>query len=215
MAFPDVPIALGVPAIPRDPNAVAAVVQLLVVDVLSALGLFAGPQWGIFREDGTAVVVADSVATFDFKQDWTVSTFPVEPNAFASYDKVQLPCDIRIQFSSGGSEAERRALINSVAAIAGTLELFTVVTPEKIYASMNVTHYDYRRAATQGVGLLVVDVWCTQVRVGQDAAFTNSQSPGGTTTPVFSDTKTPGGASPVSGGTVQASPLALSSSTVD
>jgi hypothetical protein len=115
--------------------------------------------------------------TFDYRQEWTVSDYPLEQGAFQSYDKVQTPFDVRVRYAAGGSQQNRQALLDSIAAIAGDLNLYDVVTPEAVYQSVNVTHYDYRRTATNGVGLLQVDVWCIEVRVTAQAQFQNVQNP--------------------------------------
>lgn len=214
--FPNVPNVPGVPPLLRNPNAIFSTVALLAADVSFLLGLFAGPQWGLFNSGGDLVVTADSVTSFDFKKDWTVSNYPVEPNAFASYDKVETPFNVRIRFASGGSEFDRRALINSIERIAASLELFNAVTPEKVYTSVNVMHFDYDRTAVKGVGLLVIDVWCIQVRVAQDAAFTSSGTGTPSSTAQLSgiNTKSPSGASPISSGTVQPKDASLADLTV-
>lgn len=175
LPFPNVPIALGVPPLPRSPVATVAAISLLVADAISFFGLSIAPRWGIFR-DGLPVVIADSVVTFDYKRDWTIANYPVEKGAFESYDKVSNPFEPRIRFAAGGSEVERQLLLDSIAAIAGTLDLYDVVTPEVIYQSANITHYDYRRSAHSGVGLLVIDVWLMEVRVTATSAFTKSAS---------------------------------------
>lgn len=146
-----------------------------------------GAQWGIFSGGG-AVVTADTVTSFDFKQEWAISDFPVEEGAFESYDKVLLPYDARVRFAAGGSLANREALLSSIAAVAGTTQVFDVVTPEAVYVSATISHYSYSRTASRGLGLLQVDVWLLQivesVGAGQNAAQ-------------------PDGASPVNGGSVQ------------
>jgi hypothetical protein len=57
-----------------------------------------------------------------------------------------------------------------------------VVTPETVYPSCNVEHYDYTRKADAGLGILVIDVWLVEIRTAQTAAFTNTATPavGGT-----------------------------------
>lgn len=146
-----------------------------------------GAQWGIFS-GGSAVVTADNVVAFDYKQEWSISDYPVERGAFESYDKVSLPYDARIRFTAGGNVAKREALLTSIAAIAGTTNLYDVVTPEYIYTSVTISHYDYRRTARSGLGLLQVDVWCLQVN--QNTAFDDN-------------TAQPDGADQVNGGSVQ------------
>lgn len=186
--FPNVPFAPGVPPLARNPLAVATTVGLLVADAISFFAGFLGPQWGIFQ-DGLPVVLADNVVSLDYKKDWEIANYPMEQGAFQSYDKVENPFEARVRFSTGGTRIDRQVLLSSITAIAGNTELYDVYTPEAIYPSVNIAHYDYRRTAVSGVGLLTIDVWVHQVRVDVETSFTNTQ--------------TAGGANPIAGGQVQ------------
>ena len=168
-----VPKVAGVPNVNFSASVIATPV-LLTADFQAGLGgisvglsfglsgLFS-QKWGIYS-NGAPVVVADTVTSLDFKREWSLSDYPVEQGGFETYDKVALPYDARIRFIAGDNQSNRRALLNSIAAIAGDMNLYTVVTPEATYPSMNVTHYDYKRTTRNGVGLLQVDVWCLEVR---------------------------------------------------
>lgn len=173
--FPNVPIAPGVPSLPRLPGAVPAVVQLLVSDALGLLGAFGNPVWGLFL-DGEAVVTAESVFSFDFKKSAQISSFPVENGGFESYNKVQKPYDVRLRFVTGGTPADRQELIESAEAAVNSLDLMTAVTPEAVYPNVNPTHMDYRRTSVNGVGLIVVDLFCEEVRVQASSTFTTNTS---------------------------------------
>ncbi len=186
--YPNVPIAPGVPPLPRNPLEVAAAISLLTQDAINTIAGSGQPLWGIFQNN-IPVVLADNVVSLDYKQDWTVSDYPLEQGAFESYDKVQLPFECRVRFSCGGDVTNRQDFLDSIAAIANTLNLYTIVTPEEIYPSVNITHYDYRRTASNGVGLIVVDVWAIQVRITASTMFQNVQNPSS--------------ASPQNGGNVQ------------
>jgi hypothetical protein len=82
--FPNVPPFAGVPPLVRQAGAqlITSVVgggplgQLLQ----NILGLTTGPQWGIFADDGTPVIVGDSTISFEFAKDNRISDFPVAPN---------------------------------------------------------------------------------------------------------------------------------------
>jgi hypothetical protein len=167
-----------VPGVPPLSSFAASAITLLVADAITLLGGLLVPTWGIFL-NGVPVIEADSVVSLDYKQEWSISNYPVEQGAFESYDKVQTPFEARVRFSAGGSQANRQALLDSIAAIAGDLNLYDVVTPEAIYQSVNVQHYDYSRQAQRGLGLMVVDVMVVQVRVSQPTAFSNTQQPNG------------------------------------
>lgn len=170
----------------------ANVIELLAAD---AIGIFAGaflPQpWGIYL-GGAPVILANTVLSFDYRQQWSVSDYPVERGAFESYDKVQIPYDARFRMATGGSDADKMAFLDSIAAIAGDLNLYDIVTPDAVYLSCNITHYDYNRHATHGLGLLQVDIWVIEVRETATMAMSNTQSPSN--------------AAQVNGGSVQTAP---------
>lgn len=221
--FPNVPIAPGVPSLPRAAGVIIAGVQLLVSDALGLLGAFGEPTWGLFL-NSQPVVTAESVASFDFKKSAQIPNFPVENGGFESYNKVQKPFDVRLRFATGGTPADRQALIESAEAAVDSLDLMTAVTPEAIYENVNPTHMDYRRSAINGVGLLVVDVFCEEVRVKASSTFTtNTSSTTGASTgtsstasgtfnsrfPSTSDivaARSPGAAPLVNGGVAQPAP---------
>lgn len=174
---------------------------LMTQDTFSYFGGVFSEQWGIFQ-NGVPVITADSVVSMEYRQEWLISDFPLELGAFESYDKVYSPYLVRFRFSAGGSEANRAALLASVAAIAGDLNLYDAASPEAIYLDCNVTHYDYRRTAINGVGLLVVDVWLEEVRI-VTSSTSDTTMPSGTAT---GNTAEPSGASPLNDGSVQPQP---------
>jgi len=195
MAFPvNVPNVPGVPSV-LFAGGVGQIISLLTKDAASLFtGGFLQQPWGIYL-GGSPVVLADNVVSFDLRKQWSISDFPVEKGAFASYNKVFIPFDGRFRFTAGGSDANKEAFLASIDAIAGDLNLYTIVTPIAIYSSVNVTHYDYSQTATNGVGLLSVDVWTEEVRETGVQAMSNTASPtaasqvnGGTVQPVSATT---------------------------
>ena len=168
-------MADGVPALL---DAVINEVVLLTADLLFP-GQVREQQWGLFLNGGP-VVVSDNVISFEFKQDYRLSNYNQEEGAFETYNKVQLPYDVRLRFSTGGSAADRQQMIDSVDAIIASLDLYDAVTPERVYTSVNPVHQDYRRTARDGVGLLTIDVYCQQVRVTATPQFANSTPTGAT-----------------------------------
>lgn len=172
---------------------------LLSADVpgFGVFGFEAATQWGIFK-DGEPVVQAEQVKAFRYSQDWPLSTYQVEDGGFQTYDKVELPFEPKVQFASGGDQATRQALLDSIQAIAGDLNLYDVVTPEAAYLSCNITHCDYERSSERGVGLIRVNVYLVEVRVTATAQF-NSSTP-------LTNTKSPTDADQTNNGTVQSLP---------
>lgn len=190
MSFP------GVPALPSTVSLLEDVV-LVVADTIGLLTGFAASPWGIFL-NGQSVVQADNVVSVSYNQDWATADFNIEDGGFETYDKVDTPFNARVRFSSGGSQSNRAALLNSIAAIAGDLNLYDVVTPEAVYSSCNVQGYNLVRTSNNGVGLITVEVKLLEVRVDATASFSNTQNPSS--------------ASQTSDGTVQPDTSGLSSS---
>lgn len=206
-------MADGVPALL---DAVINEVALLTADLLFP-GFAGQQQWGLFL-NGEPVVVSDNVISFEFKQDYRTSNYNQEEGAFETYNKVQTPYDVRLRFSTGGNAADRQAMLESIDAVVASLDLFDAVTPERVYTSVNPIHQDYRRTARDGVGLLTVDVYCTQIRVTATPQFANSTPTGNTgsanTTTTISvrpgsqinNPQSPSASPQVSSGTVQPVP---------
>jgi hypothetical protein len=163
----------GLPALPSGVNTFADLV-LLTADVISSI-VGAPQEWGIFL-DGEPVVVADNVLAIGFRKAARISKYPQEQGAFASYNKVAMPAEPKLQFSTGGSAIARQAFLASIAPLIGDLNLYDVVTPEQTYPSYNVINYDYDRNA-DNAGLLVVDVWLEEVVEAGPSTFSNTASP--------------------------------------
>lgn len=140
---------------------------LLTEDTVTQFSGIFGPQWGIFL-DGAPTVDANSVISFEYRKDFTISDYPVEQGGFESYDKVQLPGICKVRYAQGGSVADRQAFLASIEAIDNDTNLYDVVTPEVTYISFNIHHVDYRRTANQGMGLITVDVWLTEIRIANN-----------------------------------------------
>jgi hypothetical protein len=154
-----------------------AATQLMTADTFTYFANTFQQQWGIFQ-NGVAIVTADTVTSFEYRQEWIISDFPVEGGAFQSYDKVFVPFDARFRFVAGGSEANRAALLASIQAIAGNLTLYDAASPEAIYIGCNIRHFDYRRTSIRGVGMIEVDVWLEQVMV-TNSPQNNASQPSG------------------------------------
>lgn len=168
-------MANGLPVL-NNINHIAAGVVLLAADAIAILRALGPPQWGIFLH-GVPVLVPDSIISVEIKVDWRLSDYQQEPNSFASYNKVRTPYEAHLTMTKGGTPIGPFLL--SVEAAIASLNLYDVVTPDRVYSGANLTHYDYRRENTNGVSLLTVDLWLEEVRVTGTAATPATQAPSG------------------------------------
>lgn len=173
--MPNVPKVPGVPILASYSSFVGT---LLIADTIASLTALFRTQWGAFK-NGIAIIFADNVVDLSFKQDFSISNYPIEQGGFESYDKVASPFEVRVRFSSGGSLLERQSLLKSVNVVDNSLELFDIVTPEAVYIGVNMMHFDYQRAADRGAGMIVIDTWWMEVREAAQAAFSNTKAPSG------------------------------------
>ncbi len=200
----DVPRAPGVPSVNFAVGA-GEILALLASDLVSFLGGGAAP-WGIFL-GGAPVILSDNVLTFDFRQNWSLSDYPVERGGFETYNKVDTPFQGGFRFATGGSEANKQAMLASIAAAAGSMTLYNIVTPEAVYLNVSLTKYSYARRHDQGVGLIVVDVDAFEVRVVTSAAMASTRGGTGAGTGAGNGgTKSPTSAPQSNTGSVQGRP---------
>lgn len=183
--YPDVPNVLGVPRLNFLPNAASAL-QMMTSD--GALADYAPKQWGLFL-GGAPAIIADSVFSVEYRNESSISDYPLERGSFESYNKVASPFDVRLRFMAG-TQQQRAALIEKISTIAGDLKLYDAVMPEKTFSNVNVIHFDFKRTAASGYGLLAVDVWVREVRQITSSAGMQSAAPSGAAQ-VFGGTKQP------------------------
>lgn len=197
--FPNVPKLPGVPQLARSiqfPAAPAAIVGLGLALGKLWQSIFAQPQWAIYKanppgaQDNGAgdlptvtvvgerapVVKPDSFGEFSYRSEWAVADFPVAPDGFASYDKVAQPFEIVLRMYKGGTKEARKRFLDSIEAIAGTLDLYDILTPERIYLNVNVTRFEVsRRGASGAYFLSEVDLYFREIRT-VSTTYTNTSS---------------------------------------
>jgi hypothetical protein len=164
--YPNVPALPGVPQLLRSALGVPANNVTLGPQVQSALfgAVAAGPTWAILDANLNPVIVPDSFLNFDIRKEWKLSDYPVQQGSFASYNKVIQPFETSVRFSKGGNLSARTQFLNQIEAIEGDTNLYTVVTPEKAYPSVNVTRSEITRRGAEGAFFLCeVDVYFRQI----------------------------------------------------
>ncbi len=164
--FPSVPKLPGVPPIPR--NALASAVTIAAPIISDVLNLFA-PIWGVFGPSGDQVLLPDTFLGISYRNSRHIANYPIEQGAFASYNKVQDPFDADVRVAVGGTVEDREQFLAALEALANSLDLYTLVTPDATYPNVNLARFDYRREIDGGAGLIVAN--CHFVEIRQAAAM--------------------------------------------
>lgn len=164
MGFPNYP---GVP--PLKSSTVAAAALVATPALTNLLDLFS-QNWGIFSQPSAAnaqavqVIVPDNFLELDYVNSSNLSTFPQEQGAFASYNKVQNPRSHTITMSKGGSKKDMSDFVSTLESLEASLDLYTIVTPNKSYTNANIDKCEYHRTAVSGAGIIIATIHFTEIR---------------------------------------------------
>jgi hypothetical protein len=193
--FPDVPAYPGVPALVRSAN-IPPQIQLALGEVQTLLAsVMQSPfQWGIFDAEGNQLGLLESsnglfqsiiqgisnptlsTNSLEFNKETKISDFPVEPNGFASYNKVLLPSTPTVVLILGGSASDRTTFLNLLNAACESTDLYSIVTPEIVYANYSLERTNMVRRADGGATLIAVEIVLKEIRQ-VSAAYSTVQTP--------------------------------------
>lgn len=185
--------------------------DLVGIDVLNPQS----SDWAILSNDNSVAIRPDSVLRFEYRNETRVPDYPLERGAFASFNRVQTPFDIRMVMVCEGTNYVQRAVsaldlgigrqpmrrsdfLTTLDYMLDTTDLFTLVTPDALYKSVSLVHYDYRRESNNGAVMLIVEAWFQEIRLTAAAAYSTT---GGVTA---AQAKAPSGSDPASTGAVRA-----------
>lgn len=176
--FPNVPNLPGVPPLLRSPQfppfAVPAIAAAASLSQLWHPGQAATSPWGIFDSQFNSVLSADNFTSFRNRRQANLLDFPVQAGGFATYNKVQVPFIASIRVSKGGSLDDRARLLAQLDLLQESMELFTIITPEKSYPAVNVESYEVTRIDKDAAYYLTdVELFFREIRV-VSAQFTNT-----------------------------------------
>ena len=119
-------------------------------------------RWTIHNKDGAAALEFDTFLGVDSRSESRVPTEPVEEGGFAAFNKVKTPQTLTVRLAKSG--ADLSAFILALEALEDSLELYSVVTPDRVYESMTIVSVNYARRAETGVDRLVVDLGISKIR---------------------------------------------------
>lgn len=168
--------------------------DLVGIDILNPLA----SDWMILANNGRVAIKPDTVPKFEFRNEQRVADYPMEQGAFASYNKVATPFQIRMQMVCSGGEYIQKAkqeitdavglsfsrgtmqrgdFLRRLDQMLATTDLFTIVTPDATYPNATMEHYDYRKESNNGATMLIVEAWFREVRLTAGSTYSSSGLP--------------------------------------
>lgn len=175
--YPSVPALPGVPALLR--SATVPTKDQILKGGLSAISelLFGAESWGVFTQSGKRAIEADSFLSIEYQNGSRISNAPQEKGTFSSYNKVANPYDCSVILAMGADKAARTGFLKKLEELNDSVELFSIVTPERTYTNATLETFNYKREASNGVTLIKAQLNFVQIRNSAIATQTKPRDP--------------------------------------
>lgn len=165
--YPLVPNAAGVPALLRSAARLTDTATLGYLGLSDSLSSLIGAEpvkWGVFDSSGAKIAPYDSVYETAYQNDSRVSDYPVEAGAFGTYNKVESAFQVMVTLTCGGDEATRANFQTALETARRSLNLYTVMTPDRTYYDVNFTGLNISRTLREGAYLISAQLSGREVR---------------------------------------------------
>src|SRR5487761_2502364 len=130
-------------------------------------------QWGVFDSSKNLAINPDSFFGVEAITPYTLSDAQLEQGSFSTYNKVKTPNRVTVKMATGGTVTNRTNFLTVLDQMVADLNLYTIVSPEKVWDNMNCMTYDIRREASRGAGMIMVNVMFEEVRVIQSVSYSS------------------------------------------
>jgi hypothetical protein len=178
--YPLVPNSAGVPALLRSSAQILDTITLgkfgfgdMLDDLIGAEPV----KWGVFHGGTIKIAEYDSVFAIGHQSESHISDYPLELGAFASYNKIQIPFDVTVTLNCGGSETQRATFLSDLEDARSSLNLYSVMTPERTYENVNFTSLNIQRSVREGAHMIIAQLIGREVREKASAAYSKPKDP--------------------------------------
>ena len=115
-------------------------------------------------ESGQPLLEFDTFLGLDYAQDAKVPQQPIEQGSFAAYNKVGSPYLVKVVLAKSGDASTLKAFADALEELVRGMRLVSVVTPERVYRSANVTSLRWQRTTETGVDRLIAELGLEEIR---------------------------------------------------
>ena len=122
----------------------------------------------------SAAVDFNSMQEFSVEKSSRLPDEPIEKGSFATYNRIIEPRAITCRLSIEGGASKLQNAIDRLTDLCENDEKITLTTPEQSYKNMMLESFDYRRDATNGRGVLYVDLRFKEIREVKSQQTTTS-----------------------------------------
>lgn len=123
-----------------------------------------GGEWTLLDEGGGTAVTFTSFIDIDLRNEGQALSYPIEEGSFANYNKVDTPLDIRVTLATQGNNSDFEYILAKLDEYKREAVKLSVSTPSRLYESMTLETYSYKRSRDAGAGMLTVELALIEVR---------------------------------------------------
>lgn len=123
-----------------------------------------GGEWTILDEGGATAVTFTSFVDIDLRNEGQALSYPIEEGSFANYNKVDAPLGIRVTLAVQGTDSDFEYILAKLDEYKREAVKLSVSTPARLYESMTLETYSYKRSREAGAGMLTVELSLVEVR---------------------------------------------------
>jgi hypothetical protein len=131
-----------------------------------------GGEWTLLDEGGATAVTFTSFVDIDLRNEGQALSYPIEAGSFANYNKVDTPLDIRVTLATQGTDSDFEHILAKLDTYQREAVKLSVSTPSRLYESMTLETYSYKRGRDAGAGMLTVELSLVEVREVETQAST-------------------------------------------
>jgi hypothetical protein len=159
---------------------------------MAAPTIYSSAGWGIFdAETLLPAINYDTFISFKIDDNSTVSDFPVEDGAFATYNKVSKAFMSHVKIAVSDTPTRRAAFLGALRTARTSVSLMNLVTRDGVYLNATLESYAYARERRGGMSLITAELVFKEVRTVSRAYGYASVKPAGASKRVSSGSVSP------------------------
>ena len=121
-------------------------------------------KWNILTSNGAKVLDFDAFHKASISSESKVIQAPVEGGSFVMYNKTSTPLEVNCVLIKAGLPPYLQAYVDQLLSLVDSVELVSIVTPDKEYRNMNLTKVSFDRSAENGVDFISAECNFIEVR---------------------------------------------------
>lgn len=121
-------------------------------------------EWTIYNTASGEAVQFSSFIGAEMVGDAKVITAPIEGGSFVAYNKTVSPFELSVNGAIKGDSSVLSDALNTLAQMRENTDLYNIVTPDKVYRSMNMIKLEYSRDTDSGTDLILFSARFMEVK---------------------------------------------------